>query len=107
MYKFVFFVPVEDASKVKEAIFSAGAGQMDGYDCCCFEVKGRGQFRPGEESSPHIGQRNQLEFVEELKVETVCEKSKVKQVLSAFKKAHPYEVPAFDIFETVDPASLK
>lgn len=106
MYKFVFFVPVQDAKSVKEAIFEAGAGQMDGYDCCCFEVKGVGQFRPGKSSQPHIGEHNKLEFVDELKIETVCEKNKVRQVLSAFRKAHPYEVPAFDIFETVDPENI-
>lgn len=107
MYKFVFFVPVESATKVKKAIFKAGAGEMDGYSCCCFEVKGQGQFLPGADSSPHRGERLRLEFVEELKVETVCEKSKMKQVLAAFRKAHPYEVPAFDIFETVDPKSFE
>jgi hypothetical protein len=107
MYKFVFFVPIEDAQKVKNAVFEAGAGKMDGYDCCCFEYIGRGQFRPGKESNPHIGKQNQLEFVEELKVETVCKKDKMREVLSAFRDAHPYEVPAFDIFETIDPQTFK
>lgn len=102
MYKFVFFVPLEEAQKVKDAIFKAGAGRMGGYDYCCFETEGRGQFRPGEGSGPYIGQQGQLEFVEEVKIETVCEDDKMKDVLSAFRKAHPYEVPAFDIFETVE-----
>ena len=106
MYKFVFYVPTKDAEKVKSAVFKAGAGEMDGYDCCCFEYEGRGQFRPGKEAHPHIGKQNRLEFVEELKVETVCKKDKMKKILSAFKDAHPYEVPAFDIFETVQAEKL-
>lgn len=102
MYKFIFFVPLEYSESVKAAVFKAGAGRMQGYDCCCFEYQGRGQFRPSGQSRPFLGEANKLEYVDELKVETVCSKENMRSVLSAFRDAHPYEVPAYDIFELVD-----
>lgn len=101
MYTLVFFVPSEDKEKVKEACFSAGAGQYDGYDQCCFELNGTGQFRPLQGSNPHIGQHNQLEYVQETRVEMIVKPEFTKQVLNALVKSHPYEVPAYYLYQHV------
>ena len=61
------------------------------------QVKGEGQFCPKEESNPHIGEQDKLERIEECKVELVCEDDKLSNVISAMKKAHPYEEPAYQI----------
>ena len=52
----------------------------------------------------HIGIRNKLEFVEEEKLEVICDIDKVKTVVSALRKAHPYEEPAIDIVPLIDEA---
>ncbi|MGE4533375.1 NGG1p interacting factor NIF3 [Halomonas sp.] len=98
MYKLAFFVPVEDAEAVKEAVFATGAGRIGDYEACCFQTRGTGQFRPLEGADPHIGRVGDLERVEELKVELVCEDALIRQAVAALRLAHPYEEPAFDLW---------
>ncbi|WP_163560240.1 YqfO family protein [Halomonas sp. NO4] len=102
MYKLAFFVPVEDAETVKEAVFATGAGRIGDYEACCFQTPGTGQFRPLAGANPHIGEVDTLERVEELKVELVCEDALIHDALTALKGAHPYEEPAYDVWRLAD-----
>lgn len=102
-YKFVFTVPTEHAQMVKESIFAQGAGKIGNYERCCFESQGQGSFRPMAGARPFLGTVNVDEFVQETRVEVLCEGPNIKSILSAFFKSHPYETPAFDIFECVEP----
>ncbi|MEI8047398.1 MAG: Nif3-like dinuclear metal center hexameric protein, partial [Bacteroidota bacterium] len=43
--KLVFFCPPSHASKVREAIFIAGAGHIGNYDMCSYSSAGEGSFR--------------------------------------------------------------
>mgnify|MGYP005749865449 CR=1 FL=1 len=97
MFKLIFFVPVEEVEKVKTAIFAAGAGKQGDYDCCAWQTLGTGQFRPLEGSKPFIGELDKLERVEEYRVETLVEETRIYDVLQALKQAHPYEEPAYDV----------
>ena len=96
-----FYVPIEDAEKVKNAMFQAGAGKIGNYDYCSFETKGIGQFRPLAGSNPTLGTENKLEAVEELKVDMVCEDICIQEVVAALKKSHPYETPAYYAIKTL------
>lgn len=98
MYKLAFFVPEKNKEHVKQAVFDAGAGKIGNYDQCCWEVKGTGQFRPLAGSNPAIGKHNQVELVEEYRVELMCEDRLIKQVVATMKLAHPYEEPAYDVW---------
>lgn len=98
MYKLAFFVPRDDAQAVKEAVFATGAGRIGDYEACCFQTLGTGQFRPLPGATPHIGKVGDLEQVEELKVELVCEDSLIGNAVAALKLAHPYEEPAYDVW---------
>jgi len=93
------YVPLNDAEKLKLALFNAGAGKYEHYDQCCWEVRGIGQFRPLTGSNPFIGAQNTLEKVEEVKIEMICEDEKIKGVLKALKENHPYEEPAYGVIE--------
>lgn len=99
LYHLFVYVPIETAETVKEALFSAGAGKYEHYDQCCWEGEGTGQFRPLSGSNPAIGKQNSLEKVEEVKIEMICEGKKIKEVLHALKKSHPYEEPAYGVIE--------
>jgi structural hemagglutinin/hemolysin toxin protein RtxA len=98
LLKLVFFVPESHKETVKQAIFAAGAGRYDGYDCCSWESQGRGQFRPLEGSDPYIGTQGDIERVDEFRVETVCPESLIKTILQALLSAHPYETPAYEVW---------
>ncbi len=97
MYKLTFFVPESHLEQVKEALFSAGAGKIGDYECCAWQIKGQGQFKALKGSQPFVGQIDQLETLEEYRVEMVCESIAIKAVVQALHHAHPYETPAYDI----------
>ncbi len=99
MFKIVVFIPKTHTEKVKEEMFKAGAGKFKNYDNCSFEIEGVGQFRPLKNANPFIGKQNQLEKIAEMRVEMVCEKKCLNEVISAMKSAHPYEEVAFDVIQ--------
>ena len=95
MYYITFFVPETHLEIVKNALFEAGAGKYKNYDCCSFEVKGIGQFRPLQGSNPFIGQKDVIEKVIEYRVEMLCMDKYLKPVLKKLIEVHPYEEPAY------------
>lgn len=97
MYMIAFYVPVEHAERVKNAMFDAGAGRIGHYDRCAWQTLGQGQFRPLPGSQPFIGKELATESVPELKVEMVCPEPVIAAVITALKTTHPYETPAFHV----------
>ena len=100
MYKLCFYVPESHLEQVKQSVFAAGAGRLGDYDQCCWQVAGQGQFRPLTGSTPHLGVLDQLEQVQEYRVEMLCAEDCMAQVICALRAAHPYEEPAFDYMRT-------
>jgi dinuclear metal center YbgI/SA1388 family protein len=96
--KLVVFVPRDDEQKVREALGNAGAGWVGNYSHCTFRSEGVGTFLPREGTDPHIGQQGKLEYVDEVKIETIFPVSLERKVIQAMLKAHPYEEVAYDIF---------
>ncbi len=99
MYKLCVYVPENSVEKVKKALFDAGAGRIGNYDSCCWQTNGTGQFRPLENSDPAVGSTGQIEQVREVKIELVCADDLIKIAIQAMRNSHPYEEPAFDVWE--------
>jgi hypothetical protein len=97
MMKLCFHVPATHLETVKAAVFAAGAGRIGDYEHCAWQVVGQGQFRPLAGSNPFIGAQDQLETLEEYRVEMVCDDHCIVAVVAALRAAHPYEEPAFDV----------
>ncbi|MBO0995223.1 Nif3-like dinuclear metal center hexameric protein [Bacillus sp. SD088] len=97
--KLAVYVPVEDEEKIRTALGEAGAGAIGDYSHCSFSAEGTGRFLPGDHTDPHIGQHGKLEAVPEVKVETVYPVEIEKRVIKAMLKAHPYEEPAYDLYD--------
>ena len=97
MLKLGFYVPVEQKDSVKQALFAAGAGRIGNYDCCAWETLGQGQFRPLQGSQAFIGSVDELECVQEYRVEMVLADECKQAVIDALHQSHPYETPAFDL----------
>lgn len=100
------FIPEPQLDAVKEAMFEAGAGRQGNYRRCAWQVKGLGQFEAMPGADPHCGELGRLHTEPEWRVELLCPPDCLNQVLVAMIEAHPYEEPAFDIFERVDPPRL-
>ena len=102
MFKICVYVPEKSVETVKQALFEAGAGRIGNYDSCCWQTEGTGQFRPLAGSNPAIGSQGEVEFVREVKVELVCADNLVKGAIRALKGSHPYEEPAFDVWQLAE-----
>lgn len=101
--KLVVFVPAEALDGVREALFAAGAGRIGAYERCSWYAEGIGTFLGGEATAPAVGERGREERVPELRLETVYPAGRHAEVIAALRRAHPYEEPAFDIYDLVDP----
>lgn len=99
IFKFAVYVPVKQAEKVSQAIFQAGAGKIGKYTETSFNISGKGTFKPTEGTHPFIGEIGKREEVQEIKIETVVAERDLASVIQAMKDNHPYEEPAYDIYE--------
>jgi hypothetical protein len=95
LLKLTTFIPTEHVDRVMNALHIAGAGNIGDYKECSFRIKGTGYFKPTGDARPHTGQVNQLEAVNEVRVEVILPTVKEREVLAALKAAHPYEEVAF------------
>lgn len=102
MYKLNYFVPLDAKEKTKQALFDIGVGKYENYEDCCFETLGNGQFRPIDSANPHIGKLNEVEVLEEYKIEMICKDTLIKQAIQVLKEAHPYEEVAYEVFKLED-----
>lgn len=96
--KLVVFCPVAHAEKVRNAMFSAGAGQIGEYDCCSFNLEGQGSFRGSDTAKPFVGRKGEVHFEPEVRIETILPEYLSSKVLDAMLKAHPYEEVAWDLY---------
>jgi hypothetical protein len=100
--KLVVFVPESALEPVRDALFEAGAGRIGDYERCSWYTAGTGTFLGGEDADPSIGERGREERVPELRLETVFPAERQREVVAALRAAHPYEEPAFDVYELVE-----
>jgi len=100
--KIVATIPIGNVEEVRNAICEAGAGVIGNYTHCSMSTKCIGTFKPNDEANPYIGRNNKMEFVEEEKLEVVCDVNNVKKVITKLREIHPYEEPAIDIIPLLD-----
>lgn len=97
-YKLVVFVPVDYAETVASAMAQAGAGHIGNYSHCSFRSEGTGTFRPLAGADPFIGSKDKIEYVKEIKIETIVAGNQINSVVSNMLTAHPYEEVAYDLY---------
>lgn len=97
--KLVVYIPSEAYVEVREALFNAGAGSMGDYERCGFVSPGTGCYQPGIESHPFAGQPGLFHEEPEVRFETLFPTALTDTVVKALLASHPYEEPAFDLFQ--------
>lgn len=97
--KLYTFAPEEAAEKVREALFSAGAGNIGKYDKCSYNLQGTGTFRAGPGADPYVGKVDELHKEQEIKIEVIFPKHMKNTIVAALIAAHPYEEVAYDIVD--------
>jgi len=96
--KLVTFIPTEHSDKVREAVFSAGAGNIGKYDSCGYSTNGIGSFRGNENSQPFSGEKGKTQIENEVRFETIFPTYLQGKIIQALLNSHPYEEVAYDIY---------
>jgi len=97
--KLVTFCPKAQADTVRNAMFTAGAGEIGNYSECSYNTEGFGTFKAGGNTDPFIGEKGVQHLEPEIRIEVIYPGSIERQVLSALHQSHPYEEVAFDLYE--------
>ena len=69
-------------------------------------TKSVGTFKPSKNANPYIGEKEKIEFVDEEKLEVVCDINIAKRVLNKIREVHPYEEPGIDIIPLINEDDL-
>ncbi len=96
--KLVVFVPDADLAAVSDALFAAGAGVIGQYRECSFRLEGAGTFFGTDAANPSVGEKGRREQVREWRLEVVCPEEGIATAVTALRRAHSYEEPAFDVY---------
>ncbi len=96
--KLVTFAPMQQAEEVREALFSAGAGNIGNYSDCSFTSVGNGSYKGNDDSNPVIGEKGSRTELPETKIEVTFEKHLEHKIMKALFTSHPYEEVAYEIY---------
>jgi dinuclear metal center YbgI/SA1388 family protein len=95
--KLITFVPIKETENVRNAIFSAGGGNIGNYSECSFNAEGEGTFKAGKGTDPFVGKIGERHTEKEIKIEVIFPTWIENDLINAMLKAHPYEEVAYDI----------
>lgn len=96
--KLVTYTIAENHTKLRNALFDAGAGSIGNYDNCSFNSQGLGTYQGGENSNPEIGLPGEFVEAQEVKIEVTFEKHLESKILKALFSNHVYEEVAYEIY---------
>lgn len=98
-YKVQTFIPNEHVDNFKSHLNEAGLAKEGNYEYCFFESSGKGQFKPVGEAHPYLGTVDQIEYVNEVKLEFMIKQNERETTESIIQQYHPYETPVYDFIE--------
>lgn len=97
LMKLYTFVPVEQAEKIRSALFNAGAGNIGNYSEASFNAEGTGTFKANENANPFVGEQGKRHEENEIKIEVIFPSYLKQKIVNALIASHPYEEVAYDI----------
>ena len=100
--KLVTFCPHQQAEKLRDAMFKAGAGNIGKYSEASFNTAGIGTFKPGEGSKPFVGILDKQHQEPETRMEFIYSVHLENKILEALFTAHPYEELAYDLYPLIN-----
>lgn len=88
------FVPLSHAERVSVAMSGAGAGRIGDYEGCRYvSAEGTGTFSAASGTNPYAGRAGETSSTNEVTLEMIAPRGRVRGVMSAARSAHPYEEP--------------
>lgn len=104
--KLTVFCPHKQAEEVRNALFTAGAGNVGAYDQCSFNQEGTGTFRAGEHTNAFIGKKGELHSEPETKIEVIYPAHLERGVVAKMIQAHPYEEVPYNLLSLTNKHQL-
>ena len=95
--KLTTYVPKNQAEALRTALFNAGAGDIENYSNCSFNIEGNGTFKGNDFSNPVIGKKNELHTEPETQISVIFQKHLEGNILTALHKNHSYETVAYEV----------
>ncbi len=95
--KLTTYVPNDDALKLRNELFKAGAGTIGNYENCSFNLKGTGTYQGNDQSNPIKGRKGVLHQEEETQISVTFHKQLEHKILKSLFEHHPYEEVAFEV----------
>lgn len=96
--KLVTYTTPENFTKLRNALFNAGAGSIGNYENCSYSSTGTGTYQGNNESNPTVGSKGDFMEESEIKLEVTFEKNLEQKVLKALFNNHIYEEVAYEIY---------
>jgi len=96
-YKLEIHAPENYMDRIKNALFSAGAGKTGNHDSVIAIIKTSGYWKPLKNATPYQGEKKTRHYGEEVRLDIRCHEECVKAALEAVKEVHPYEDPLINI----------
>ena len=97
--KVVTFLPAAAADRVANAMAGAGAGTIGRYGRCAFVAPGVGSYVPVRHAKPRIGKAEANRDEAQERLEMVAPARLLDAIVAALVASHPYEDPAYDVYE--------
>lgn len=95
--KLTTYAPKEEADKLREALFNAGAGSIGNYNECSFNTEGIGTYKGNINSNPSKGKKGSLHFEPEIQISVTYAKHLEAKILQTLFKVHSYDEVAYEI----------
>lgn len=95
--KLTTYAPKDEAEKLREALFNAGAGSIGNYNECSFNIEGIGTFNGNINSNPTKRKKGSLHFEPEIQISVIYTKHLEAKILQTLFKVHSYDEVAYEI----------
>lgn len=99
-YKLEIYAPETEVIAIRDALNFIGIGVVGNYDSVMAVSKVSCFWRPNENAHPSVGEKNQINFSHEVRIDVRCPKEAVADAVAAIKKVHSYEQPVINIIPT-------
>ncbi|MGF1713264.1 hypothetical protein L4C37_22220 [Vibrio kagoshimensis] len=96
-FKLEVYAPESEVIPIRDALISVGAGVVGDYDSVVSVVQISGFWRPSINAKPVTGEKSQINFGHEVRIDVRCKESVVQSALNAVREVHPYEEVAINI----------
>lgn len=95
--KIEIYIPEAYVAELRDSLTAIGACKIGNYDHVASYVDVKGYWKPLEHSNPYHGEKGEICFGSEVKLEVRCPMDLVQNAVGVIRKIHPYEEPVINI----------